>query len=202
MSAVPITDPNPSAREAITAVAEAFAVVFGRKPTRTELVLLAAQSAHETRSWDAMPCFNPAGLKELAPSAGRSYFVANTTEWLPGPDGKRVPRVLPQTFKAFRSLGAGMAAWLDLLKRGYPLALQGASVGDAGLFVLGLLEGWGRSLDYFTGPRDIYQRNTEWHALKLATTPGVDWAALCEPETYGDGLWSRFVEVGLGGDDE
>lgn len=197
MAKVPITDPNPTPREAIAAIAEAFAVVFGRRPTRGELAILAAQSAHETRTWDACPCWNPAGIKEPAPSSGRPYFVAMTTEWLPGPDGKRVARRLPQNFKAFPSLAAGMVAWLDMLRRGYPLALQGASVGDVGLFVLGLLEGWGASLDYFTGPRDIYERNTEHHALKLALTPGVDWEALCEPETYGDGLWQRYTAAGL-----
>lgn len=43
----------------------------------------------------------------------------------------------------------------------------------------------------------LYQRGLERHALKLATTEGVDWQALCEPETYGDGLWQRYMAVGL-----
>lgn len=173
-----------TAIEAFGALREACRRVLGREPTPNEALVLWAQSAHETAGWTRMPCWNPAGIKGSYKGA---YFEAMTTEGA----GAKARRVL-QRFRAYPDLPSGMADWLDVLKRGYPLALKGAAEGDIEAFTNGLLEGWGWSADYFTADPRAYLRATEAHARELGSLP-VAWADLSPGPTFGETLLARVL---------
>lgn len=166
--------------EALSALARAFAHVFGRRPVQGELAVLWVQSAHETNGWRNMPNWNPSGIK-----AGKSY----AGDWRPAKtkEGHGASEVeVVERFRAYGSLELGMRDWLRILRDGYPLACAGARVGSVEAFVVGLLEGWGRSLDYFTAdPREYLAASEAW-AKKLATLP-IAWADVCAPDGSSDG---------------
>ena len=199
-AALPIVRRSATPQEALAAVAEAFEVVFGRRPTRSELTILAAQSAHETAGWRSMPNYNVAGLKEF--NLSKPHYIAMTTEYVPGPlgpDGKptRVKKRIPQPFAAYATLAGGMTSWLRLLARGYPQALSGARLGSVDLFVDGLLEGHGKSYDYFSAPRDDYEVRVEHWRADLDETLGFDFDAHCDPDAQTDLLRGRVLEATL-----
>jgi hypothetical protein len=176
---------------ALAAIADAFVHVFGRRPTQSELCILWVQSAHETAGWKSVPNNNPAGIK-AGPGYQGDWRVAMTTEGK-GADAKRVP----QKFRAYATLDLGMRDWLDVLKRGYPEALEGARRGDLEAFVAGLLEGWKRSADYFTDDPAKYLTASGRWMLTLGSMP-IAWADLCAPGPGGELLARELNAEGTG----
>lgn len=199
---VDIVRPTATPLEAVRAVAAAYHRLFGRAPTWPELLILAAQSSHETGRWRSMPNYNVAGLKASVQGRAR-YFEALTTEYVTGPDGKPKAVKVMQRFRAYERFEHGVYDWLSLLHRGYPRALEAAREGDALEFVEGLLMGWGRGAHYFTAPFPAYsagvRSNLAW-LEGLAPDLHVDLAD--EPETFGEQLVDRVLDELDGIDDD
>lgn len=161
--------------EALAALAKAFVAVFWRRPTIFELALLWAQSAHETGGWRHVPNHNVAGLK-----AGPAY--QGDWRWATTKEGHGAgEQTVRQRFRAYPTLEAGMRDWLDLLRRGYPKALDGARAGSSSALVEGLLHGWGGGGRYFTADPVAYDLAVWRWAVKLCSLP-VAWADICAPE--------------------
>jgi hypothetical protein len=161
--------------DALAAIAAAFVHTFGRRPTQSELCILWVQSAHETGGWRSVPNNNPAGIK-----AGEKY--SGDWRWAETVEGAGAnAKKLPQRFRAYPTLELGMRDWLDILRRGYPLALEAARAGSVQGFVVGLLEGWEKGLDYFTGDPELYLAASERWLRVLGSLP-IAWADLCAPD--------------------
>ncbi len=176
---VPIVHPIITAPEAVRAVAEAYRRLFNRWPTQAELIILAAQSSHETNEWASAPGYNVAGLKASF-SGVADYFEAWTTEYVDQPDGSKKSVKVVQRFRSYPDLAAGMFDWLSLLSRGYPEAMKGARAGDVSAFVAGLLLGWGRGARYFTSPPEKYLSGVLARVAQISHLP-LDYTTLTEP---------------------
>lgn len=182
---VPITRPTATPLEAVRAVLAAYRRLFERSPAWRELLILAAQSSHETGKWRSMPCYNVAGIK--ASVFGHApFFEAMTTEHLNGRDVR-----LTQRFRAYHDLADGVFDWLSLLHRGYPQALEGAALGDVLEFVEGLWQGWGRGAKYFTAPFQTYSAAVRAHLAWLDSL-GLELDVGLDAPTFGEGLVGRL----------
>ncbi len=181
---VPSTRPTATVPEAARAIAEAYERLFGRLPTQAELIILAAQSSHETAEWTAMPGYNVAGLKASL-SGPHDYTELLTTEYLAQPDGSQKAVRIVQRFRSYPSLEAGVYDWLSLLARGYPEAIEAARRGDLEGFVRGLQRGWGRGAKYFTSPFDAYLKAVRVRAEQISHWP-IAWADIVGPGPSGE----------------
>ncbi len=175
--------------------------LLGRLPDWDELVIAVAWGSHETARWKKAANYNPGGV-----TCGSRYpgpcFASMTHEYLEQPDGSKKKVPLRRLFRSYPSLEAGMADWFDILKRGYPQAVEGLRDGDVKAFVMGLLEGWKKSLDYFTAPPELYLKAVAAHVpeveRELAKLDGEaprGSARLFEPTSFGQALLERVLDA-------
>ena len=158
--------------EALRDLCVAFFALFGRHPTQSEATVLWAWLGHESGLFKRMVNNGPAGLKRGSKWKG-DVAIHRTHEYV---KGQKVPKDEP--FRAYPTVYDGCYDALSVLRNGYPEALQGAARGDVEAFVSGLLEGWGRSADYFTAPEPLYRDAVERCLAQLVKLPGIPWAEL------------------------
>lgn len=155
---------------ALNELCRAFGARFGRKPLEAEAKILWAGSSHETAKFKRLPNNGVAGVK---PGAGWTGDVAvHRTHEIEG--GVSTP--VDAEFRAYASVYDGFYDWLDLLKRGYPFALDGAAVGDVTAYVTGLQHGWGHNAHYFTADPSAYLAGVWRNLRELNTDYVVAWA--------------------------
>jgi hypothetical protein len=204
MPKVDITWPKITIADALRAASAAWLRVFGRLPDWDELVMTVAWAAHETNRFKNAAGYNPGGLTVNDPKkyAG-DYYESKTHEYRTTADGQKERYETKRLFRSYASLEAGMVDLLGTLARGYPEAVEGLKKGDVVAFVLGLLEGWGKSLDWFSAPFALYLKAVSAHVpeveRELATID--DGSAprsptrLFEPGTFGDSLFERVMSA-------
>ncbi len=156
---------------ALAELCRAFEATLGRRPSELEAKVLWAGSSHETGAFQKMKNFGVGGVK-AGPSWKGDVAVYLTTEYEGGVAVKK-----PQPFRAFRDVYEGFLDWLDILKRGYPLALAGAARGDVEAYVEGLTKGWGGGAHYFTAPKEAYAKGV-WSNLRELSFYPIAWNQL------------------------
>ncbi len=181
--------------DALRVASEAWVKVFGRLPDHDELTIVVAWSAHETARFKNAFNYNMGGLTASRNYKG-NYYSSPTHEYERQPDGtkKKVPR--RRLFRAYPTLLAGFVALLSMLGEGYPQAVEGLRRGDVAAFVAGLLEGWGKSLDWFTAPPHLYLAAVAAHVPEVERHldgMGAKGEALYEQGTWGGDLFDRIM---------
>ncbi len=202
MPIVPIAWPKITTVDALRAASKAWRRVFGRLPDFDELALTVAWAAHETARFKNAAGYNPGGLTVADPEkyAGDCY-ASKTHEYRTTADGQKERYETTRFFRSYPSLDVGFADLLLTLYRGYPEAVEGLKKGDVTAFVLGLLEGWGKSLDWFTAPFSLYLKAVAAHLpeveRELAKIDEGTSATqrLFEPETFGEALFDRVMSA-------
>ncbi len=174
--------------EALRALSDAHEVMLGERPTMARLLVLAGQSALETGPWQRMKNFSVGGVKG-SPAGPRDYAVYPTTEVL---NGKKV--TLHQPFRAFPTLAAGFADWLEFLRQDrFEAALRMADAFDP----VGYADELKRQR-YYTSDAASYGRGVKSLAEEFGHLP-LDWSALCKAGSYEDDAVARLGERAGGG---
>jgi flagellum-specific peptidoglycan hydrolase FlgJ len=141
---VPVVRTQLSAGQAQEALRAAWENVTGEAPSDKTLALITAQWAHETGSGASMYNYNFAGIKGTGPSG---LTVSQRTREGYGENERRIV----DNFRAYRSAEEGATDYVQLLKRRFPDAVEGARQGDPAAFVRGL-----KARGYFTGHEGSY----------------------------------------------
>lgn len=160
-----VTPVNPD--ELGRALVGAWRNLFGETPSRESILLLLAQSAHETARWVALRCYNIGNVKSVLDD-GRDFTFFRCWEML---NGKRVWFDPPHPFcrfRAFRTLEAGAVdhlAFLHGMKR-YALAWEQVRRGDPVAFVHAI-----KAAGYFTDNEESYTRSVKNLFAEFALLP-------------------------------
>ena len=156
---VPVVRTQLSAGQAQEALRAAWQKVTGEAPSDKTLALITAQWAHETGNGASMYNYNFAGIKGAGPSG---LSVAQHTREGYGTSERRIV----DNFRAYSSAEEGATDYVQLLKRRFPEAVQGAQQGDPNAFVRGL-----KSRGYFTGQESQYLNNVASIASRYLGEP-------------------------------
>lgn len=144
MSEVPCTRTPTDASSLYRALVQAWPTIVGGTPTSAALMVLLAQSAFETGHWGSVYNWNFGGAKHVD-GDGRDYAWCKTTEGNP-------PQPTMAMFRAFSTLEAGAADYLQLLYKRFGKAWSYVLAGDPSNFVRKL-----KALGYFTGDETAYE---------------------------------------------
>ena len=148
-----------SAGQAQEALRAAWEKVTGEAPSDKTLALITAQWAHETGNGASMYNYNFAGIKGAGPGG---LSVAQHTREGYGASERRIV----DNFRAYSSAEEGATDYVQLLKRRFPEAVEGAQQGDPNAFVRGL-----KSRGYFTGQESAYLNNVASIASRYLGEP-------------------------------
>jgi flagellum-specific peptidoglycan hydrolase FlgJ len=158
-SLVPVVRTQLSAGQAQEALRAAWQNVTGEAPSDKTLALITAQWAHETGNGASMYNYNFAGIKGAGPSG---LSVAQHTREGYGDSERRIV----DNFRAYRSAEEGATDYVQLLRRRFPEAVEGARQGDPNAFVRGL-----KSRGYFTGHEGQYLNSVASIASRYLGSP-------------------------------
>jgi hypothetical protein len=144
-----------TATELASALDAAWVALFGSSPSRNTLLVLLAQSAHETGKWASIHCFNIGNVKSVE-GDGRDYTYFRCRE--KKPTGETVwlePKHPGTRFRAYRTLAEAAIDHLSFLRgmKRYAAAWEALVEGKPREFVSALKAG-----GYFTDGEDIYAR--------------------------------------------
>jgi len=134
------------------ALVHAWRKLLGTIPSREAILILLAQSAHETGRWKSCHCWNLGNAKGKA-GDGRDYTQFRVWELV---NGKKVwfdPPHPATRFRAFRSLEQGVIDYFGVLRGRYASAWPAIEAGDARAFVHAL-----KVKGYFTDTEENYAR--------------------------------------------
>jgi hypothetical protein len=134
------------------ALVHAWRNLLGTTPARESILLLLAQSAHETGRWKSAHCFNIGNVKGRA-GDGRDYTQFRCWELVNGVKMWFDPPHPATRFRAFRSLAEGTVDYLGVLRGRYASAWPAIEAGDPLAFVH-LLKVKG----YFTDTEENYAK--------------------------------------------
>lgn len=158
-SLVPVVRTQLSAGQAQEALRAAWQNVTGEPPSDKTLALITAQWAHETGGGASMYNYNFAGIKGAGPSG---LSVSQHTREGYGASERRIV----DNFRAYRSAEEGATDYVQLLRRRFPDAVEGARQGDPAAFVRGL-----KSRGYFTGHEGTYLNSVSSIASRYLGQP-------------------------------
>ena len=152
-----------TAAELAAALTEGWRTLFGAAPSRNAILVLMAQSAHETGQWGKVICFNIGNVKSVE-GDGYDHTFFRTREKENGRDLVYEPPHPATRFRAFRSLADGVIDHLAFLygKRRYAAAWEALKTGDPTKFAKALKEG-----GYYTDPVEVYARGLERYFAKF-----------------------------------
>lgn len=122
---VPTVACHATPQEVYAAMASVYQAEIGEPPTRTSLLSLMAQWSLETGNGAACMNWNPAGIKWTGPGDGHDYATYLTHETMGNHD-----EVLPQHFRAYATLEAGISDYLHVLRNRYGFAWPAIESGD------------------------------------------------------------------------
>ena len=140
--------------ELASALVAAWRDLFGVSPTRAAILVLMAQSAHETARWKAVHNFNIGNVKSVQ-GDGFDYTHFRCRERENGVDRWYDPPHPATRFRAFRTLREGVVDHLAFLKRSkrYGKAWAALERGRPYEFATEL-----KAVGYYTDPVEVYAR--------------------------------------------
>lgn len=143
-----------TAVELAGALVAAWRSLFDAMPARASVLILVAQSAHETGRWRATHCFNIGNVKSRE-GDGRDYTMFRCREVVGGKTVFFDPPHPATRFRAFRTLGEGAIDHLGFLRgsKRYADAWSEIEAGHPYGFAEALKRG-----GYYTDPVAIYAR--------------------------------------------
>ena len=134
------------------ALVHAWRKLLGTTPSREAILLLLAQSAHETGRWRALHCFNIGNVKGKA-GDGRDYTQFRVWEIVNGEKVWFDPLYSAICFCVFRSFEQGVVDYFGVLRGRYLSAWPHVEAGDARAFVHAL-----KARGYFTDSEENYAK--------------------------------------------
>jgi hypothetical protein len=175
MAEIPNTITPITATELASALVAAWRSLFGHVPSRRSILVLLAQSAHETAEWRAVHCFNIGNVKSIE-GDGYDYTYFRCRERIDGRDVYLEPPHPATRFRAFRTLAEGTIDHLAFLKgrRRWARAWEAIERGSPAEFAVAL-----KTAGYYTDPVEVYSRRlVAFYKLFDASLP----AELVPPE--------------------
>lgn len=130
------------------ALVNAWRKLLGSTPSRESILVLLAQSSHETGRWKSCHTWNLGNAKSKA-GDGRDYTEFTAWELV---NGEKVSSVM--RFRAFRSLAEGVVDYLGILRGRFASAWPAIEAGDPRAFVHAL-----KTRGYFTDDEAVYAKS-------------------------------------------
>lgn len=149
--------------ELASALLRAWRELFGESPPRPVLLVLMAQSAHETGEWKHVHNYNIGNVKG-AEGDGHDWTNFRCRERVNGKDVYFDPPHPATRFRAFRTLTEGCVDLLVFLKtrKRYAAAWDALLTGDPVAFATALKAG-----GYYTDPVEVYARGLRFFFNKF-----------------------------------
>jgi hypothetical protein len=144
-----------TAAELASALLHAWRELFGSTPARTSILLIVAQSAHETGRWaKGLHCFNIGNIK-CSEGDGRDFTMFRCREVIGGKNVYFDPPHPATRFRAFRTLAEGAIDHLAFLRgsKRYGAAWKAVERGAPTAFAQTLKDG-----GYYTDPVEVYAK--------------------------------------------
>lgn len=178
-SLVPCRSTVSTPQEIYASLGKAWQAYQSSAPSRSSLLVLLSQWSLETGGGGASMNHNMAGIKHV-PGDGHDYATYPTHEVIGGVD-----TVLPQNFRAYASLDAGVLDWMHVLLSTFGFAWPAVVAGDTADFAHRL-----KIRGYYTAPENAYAAGLAARYAQLDgvipfdSTDAVAQATTTEPNPY------------------